>query len=168
MATNPRENSRGEHNFRETSGRLAYVGETSPTNSYCTGKHRRRFCPHIPHVQLFVCIANRKRQDSMFSNLASRLSRTQPPSASNYLQKQQPTLGRRDNSMATNPRENSQWERKSRETFRRLSVRERDLPDKIHCTKNTGGTFCSSLRTALKQDLDGKKPERKLTGGKQF
>ena len=31
MATNPRENSREEHNSRKTCGRLAYVGETSPT-----------------------------------------------------------------------------------------------------------------------------------------
>ena len=31
MITNPRESSRGEQNSRETSGRLAYVGKTSPT-----------------------------------------------------------------------------------------------------------------------------------------
>ena len=48
-----------------------------------------------------------KRQKSMFSDLAPRLSRTQLACASNELHKQQPTIGRRDNSMIANPQENS-------------------------------------------------------------
>ena len=48
-----------------------------------------------------------KRQDSMFSNLILRLSRTQPHCASSDLKKQQLAIDRRDKPMVTNPRENS-------------------------------------------------------------
>ena len=48
-----------------------------------------------------------KRQNGMFSDLAPRPSRTQPPCASNKLHKHRSTIGRRDNSVITSPRETS-------------------------------------------------------------
>ena len=48
-----------------------------------------------------------KRQNGMFSDLAPRPSRTQPPCASNELHKHRSTIGRRDNSVITSTREKS-------------------------------------------------------------
>ena len=48
-----------------------------------------------------------KRQNGMFSDLAPRPSRTQPPCASNELHKHRSTIGRRDNSVITRTQEKS-------------------------------------------------------------
>ena len=70
--------------------------------------------PVYPHVfahtyRTFCLLAPKigKRQNGMFSDLAPRPSRTQPPCASNELHKHRSTIGRRDNSVITRTQEKS-------------------------------------------------------------
>ena len=133
MVPNPRENSRGGRISRETSGRLAYVGEISPRTasvrsntgetSSSSSLQRQNDAFMVPNPRESSRGGRISRETSgrlayvgeISPRIASVRSNTGETSGSGSLQRQ------RETSLAPNPRENSRGGRISKETSGRLA-----------------------------------------------
>ena len=119
IATNPRENSRGERNSRETSGRRAYAKETYPTIVAAQVNTRETTCSSSIQRRRETSIATNRRENSRGERNSRETSGRLayigeiPPTIVTAEENIRETSGsssvqcQRETSIATNSRENS-------------------------------------------------------------
>ena len=163
MATNSRENSRRGRISRETSGRIAYVGEISPIIASARSNTGEISVSILVQRQREISMATNPRENSrrgrisreisgriayvgeILPIIASARTNTGGTSGSISIQRQ------RETSMATNSRENSRWGRISRETSERLACVGAISPATVFVRTNTGETSRSSSAQLQKE-----------------
>ena len=177
MATNPRENSWGGRISKETSGRLAYVGEISPriasvrsntgetSDSSLLQRKRETLMATNPRENSWGGRISREtsRRLAYVGNISPRIasvrSNTGETSGSSSLQRQ------RETSMAPNPRENSWGGRISRETSGRLAYVEEMSPRIASVRSNTEETSGSSSLHRQRETSMAPNPRENSWGG---
>ena len=135
--------------FGESSGTVALPPMPEPVYPHVSA--------HTSHTSSCLStLKTGKRQNSRFSDLAPRQSRTQPACASNELKKpRHSTIGRSDNSVITSPRENS-WG----------VTHEVESVPKIAFENNTGETSGGSLVQRQNNALMVPNPRENSRGGR--
>ena len=176
MTTNPIEKSRGEYISRETSERLAYVGKTSSTIAFARTNTGETSGSSSVQRQKGASMATSPRKNSRGERVSGETpgrlayvvdtslfitsvkTNTEETSGSSSVQRQG------EISMATNPRENSEGERNSRETSGRLACVVKTSPTIDSAQTNTGETSGNNLVQCQREALMAINPREQPRG----